>query len=217
VNVASLSALRPTVRQSHYNSSNTAVIALARSAAVERRRLIEHVAKARLVVADLSFHNPDVFYELALWHATGERTVNSSARKTEFHSTSTSFGRFVSTRRSSTPSCRRSRRRRLRSRRRHVGRSTTRGRQRGRWSSLTPIALSALSEKTAWVGGGPRSRSVRRRRPAPRTWELHNRLHTWCTLERMQNERRRKAWFAGPLQSPLTDSNRRPPPYHGTS
>jgi NAD(P)-dependent dehydrogenase (short-subunit alcohol dehydrogenase family) len=38
VNVASLSALRPTVRQSHYDSSNAAVIALTRSAAVERRR-----------------------------------------------------------------------------------------------------------------------------------------------------------------------------------
>ena len=35
VNVASLSALRPAVRQSHYNSSKAAVIALTRSAAVE--------------------------------------------------------------------------------------------------------------------------------------------------------------------------------------
>jgi hypothetical protein len=99
-------------------------------------------------------------------------------------------------------SCRRTRRKRPRSRRRHVGRSTMRGRQRGRWSSLTPIALSALSEKTAWVGGGPRSRSVRRRRPAPRTWELHNRLHTWCTLERMQNARRRKALICRDFAEP---------------
>ena len=32
-------------------------------------QVIEHIAKARLVVADLSFHNPNVFYELALRHA----------------------------------------------------------------------------------------------------------------------------------------------------
>jgi hypothetical protein len=38
--------------------------------------VIEHVAKARLVVADLSFHNPNVFYELALRHATGKPTVH---------------------------------------------------------------------------------------------------------------------------------------------
>ena len=32
-------------------------------------QIIEHIARARLVVADLSFHNPNVFYELALRHA----------------------------------------------------------------------------------------------------------------------------------------------------
>jgi hypothetical protein len=58
-------------------------------------QVIEHVAKARLVVADLSFHDPNVFYELALRHATGSEPSISSARKTEFHPTSTSFGRFV--------------------------------------------------------------------------------------------------------------------------
>lgn len=36
---------------------------------------IEHIFKAALVVADLSFHNPNVFYELALRHATGKPTV----------------------------------------------------------------------------------------------------------------------------------------------
>ena len=32
-------------------------------------QVIEHLVKSRLVVADLSFHNPNVFYELALRHA----------------------------------------------------------------------------------------------------------------------------------------------------
>lgn len=39
-------------------------------------QVIEHIAKARLVVADLSFHNPNVFYELALRHATDKPTVH---------------------------------------------------------------------------------------------------------------------------------------------
>jgi hypothetical protein len=39
-------------------------------------QVIEHIAKARLVVADLSFHNPNVFYELALRHATGKPTIH---------------------------------------------------------------------------------------------------------------------------------------------
>jgi hypothetical protein len=33
-------------------------------------QVIEHIMKAKLVIADLSFHNPNVFYELALRHAT---------------------------------------------------------------------------------------------------------------------------------------------------
>lgn len=40
------------------------------------KQVIEHVAKARLVIADLSFHNPNVFYELALRHATGKPTIH---------------------------------------------------------------------------------------------------------------------------------------------
>jgi hypothetical protein len=39
------------------------------------QQVIEHIVNARLVVADLSFHNPNVFYELALRHATGKPTV----------------------------------------------------------------------------------------------------------------------------------------------
>jgi hypothetical protein len=32
-------------------------------------QVIEHVVKARVVIADLSFHNPNVFYEISLRHA----------------------------------------------------------------------------------------------------------------------------------------------------
>ncbi len=39
-------------------------------------QVIEHIVKSRLVVADLSFHNPNVFYELALRHAIGKPTVH---------------------------------------------------------------------------------------------------------------------------------------------
>lgn len=38
-------------------------------------QVIEHVFRSGLVVADLSFHNPNVFYELALRHASGKPTV----------------------------------------------------------------------------------------------------------------------------------------------
>jgi hypothetical protein len=38
-------------------------------------QIIEHISHARLVIADLSFHNPNVFYELALRHASGKPTV----------------------------------------------------------------------------------------------------------------------------------------------
>jgi hypothetical protein len=34
------------------------------------RQVIEYTLKSRLVIADLSFHNPNVFYELALRHAS---------------------------------------------------------------------------------------------------------------------------------------------------
>jgi hypothetical protein len=39
------------------------------------QQILQHVLGARLVVADLSFHNPNVFYELAIRHATKLPTV----------------------------------------------------------------------------------------------------------------------------------------------
>jgi hypothetical protein len=39
------------------------------------QQILQHVLGARLVVADLSFHNPNVFYELAIRHATKRPTV----------------------------------------------------------------------------------------------------------------------------------------------
>jgi hypothetical protein len=38
-------------------------------------QVIEHIVRARLVIADLSFHNPNVFYELALRHAVKKPIV----------------------------------------------------------------------------------------------------------------------------------------------
>jgi hypothetical protein len=32
-------------------------------------QVLEHILRARLVIADLSYHNPNVFYEMALRHA----------------------------------------------------------------------------------------------------------------------------------------------------
>lgn len=38
-------------------------------------QIIEHIVKAKLVIADLSYHNPNVFYELCLRHACRLPTV----------------------------------------------------------------------------------------------------------------------------------------------
>ena len=38
-------------------------------------QIIEHVLKAKLVIADLSYHNPNVFYELCLRHVSRLPTV----------------------------------------------------------------------------------------------------------------------------------------------
>ncbi|MBZ4187438.1 hypothetical protein [Niabella beijingensis] len=39
------------------------------------KQIIEYISKAKLVIADLSYHNPNVFYELALRHAFRLPTV----------------------------------------------------------------------------------------------------------------------------------------------
>lgn len=39
------------------------------------KQVIEHILNSRLVIADLSFHNPNVFYELCLRHTTRLPTV----------------------------------------------------------------------------------------------------------------------------------------------
>lgn len=40
------------------------------------QQVIEYLLRSKLVVADLSYHNPNVFYELSLRHATGKPTVH---------------------------------------------------------------------------------------------------------------------------------------------
>ncbi|PYI86828.1 MAG: hypothetical protein DME26_08260, partial [Verrucomicrobia bacterium] len=39
-------------------------------------QVIEYIIKSKLVVVDMSFHNPNVFYELCLRHVTGKPTVH---------------------------------------------------------------------------------------------------------------------------------------------
>lgn len=39
------------------------------------KQVVEHILKCKLVIADLSFHNPNVFYELCLRHVTRLPTV----------------------------------------------------------------------------------------------------------------------------------------------
>lgn len=39
------------------------------------KQVVEHILRSRLVIADLSFHNPNVFYELCLRHTTRLPTV----------------------------------------------------------------------------------------------------------------------------------------------
>ncbi len=46
-----------------------------RKAGHDGKQVLEHILHARLVIADLSFHNPNVFYELCLRHATRQPTV----------------------------------------------------------------------------------------------------------------------------------------------
>jgi hypothetical protein len=43
-------------------------------------QIVEYILRSKLVVADLSFHNPNVFYELCLRHVTGRPTVHISRK-----------------------------------------------------------------------------------------------------------------------------------------
>lgn len=45
------------------------------------KQVIEYLLKSRLVVADLSFHNPNVFYELAIRHAARLPTVQITRKQ----------------------------------------------------------------------------------------------------------------------------------------
>jgi hypothetical protein len=40
------------------------------------KQVLEYILKSKLVVADLSYHNPNVFYELAVRHATGKPVIH---------------------------------------------------------------------------------------------------------------------------------------------
>lgn len=40
------------------------------------KQIIEYILKSKLVIVDLSFHNPNVFYELAIRHLLGKPTVH---------------------------------------------------------------------------------------------------------------------------------------------
>lgn len=46
------------------------------SAGMITSQIIEHIIKSEIVVADLSFHNPNVFYELSLRHAQNKPTIH---------------------------------------------------------------------------------------------------------------------------------------------
>ena len=45
------------------------------------KQVIEYILKSRIVIVDMSFHNPNVFYELALRHTIGKSTVHLIRRR----------------------------------------------------------------------------------------------------------------------------------------
>jgi hypothetical protein len=69
-------------------------------------QIIEHVLKAKLVIADLSYHNPNVFYELCLRHVCRLPRCRSSERLTRYHLISTSSEQSRSTPPTFSPWCR---------------------------------------------------------------------------------------------------------------
>jgi hypothetical protein len=45
------------------------------------KQIIDYIVKSRLVIADLSFHNPNVFYELAIRHAIRKPVIQLISRR----------------------------------------------------------------------------------------------------------------------------------------
>ncbi len=46
------------------------------AAGIITSQIIEYIAKSKIVIADLSFHNPNVFYELSLRHSLGKPIIH---------------------------------------------------------------------------------------------------------------------------------------------
>jgi hypothetical protein len=59
------------------------------------RQIIDYLLRARLVIADLSYHNQNVLYELAIWHAARLSVVQIIRLPIGYHSTLTRFERFA--------------------------------------------------------------------------------------------------------------------------
>jgi hypothetical protein len=68
-------------------------------------QIIEHIVRSKLVIVDLSFHNPNVFYELALRHAVRKPIVQLSRSQDRLPFDVGQFRPWSSTLQTCTPSC----------------------------------------------------------------------------------------------------------------
>src|SRR5436190_4449947 len=80
---------------------------------------------------------------------------------------------------------------------------------------VPPLRLEGLREAPRETSPSSRKTGFCARRSPLRARKLHKRLHTQRTLRSLQIDPNTNQRRAALLQSPLTDSNRRPPPYHG--